>query len=259
MLSVVIPVLNEAASLAQLHGELDRLCAAEGYDVQIIMVDDGSTDGSWLEICRLAAADPRVLGIRLRRSFGKAAAWSAGFKAAEGDPIVTIDGDLQDDPAEIPQLVAKLNEGYDVVSGWKRVRRDPWHKVWMSRAFNWLVSRVTGVRLHDHNCGLKCFRREVAHEISLYGELHRFLPVLAAAKGFRTGEVVVHHRPRRHGRSKYGASRVVKALLDLMTVKFIIGNGHRPQRDRETYSVAERTPPRCSVCNAPSAGASETS
>lgn len=229
MLSVVIPVLNEADSLAQLHGELDQVAAAEGYDLQVIIVDDGSTDGTWQEVCRLAAADPRVLGIRLRRSFGKAAALSAGFNAAEGDPIVTIDGDLQDDPAEIPQLLKKLGEGCDVVSGWKRVRRDPWHKVWLSRVFNWLVSRVTGVRLHDHNCGLKCFRREVMHEIRLYGELHRFVPVLAAAKGFATGEVVVHHRPRRHGRSKYGASRVVKALLDLITVKFIIGYGHRPQ------------------------------
>jgi glycosyltransferase involved in cell wall biosynthesis len=238
MLSVVIPILNEAASLAELHGELDRIAAAEGYDLQIIMVDDGSTDGTWREICRLADGDPRVLGIRLRRSFGKAAALSAGFNAAEGDPIITIDGDLQDDPAEIPQLLAKLDEGCDVVSGWKRVRRDPWHKVWLSRAFNWLVSRVTGVRLHDHNCGLKCFRREVMHEIRLYGELHRFVPVLAAARGFRTGEVVVHHRPRRHGRSKYGVSRVVKALLDLMTVKFIIGYGHRPQHMLGTIGLA---------------------
>ncbi len=229
MLSVVIPILNEAASLAELHGELDRVAAAEGYELQIVMVDDGSTDGTWGEICRLAAADPRVLGIRLRRSFGKAAALSAGFNAAEGDPIVTMDGDLQDDPAEIPQLLAKLHDGCDVVSGWKRVRRDPWHKVWLSRVFNWLVSRVTGVRLHDHNCGLKCYRREVMHEIRLYGELHRFVPVLAAAKGFRTGEVEVHHRPRRHGHTKYGASRVIKALLDLLTVKFIVGYGQRPQ------------------------------
>ncbi len=229
MLSVVVPILNEADSLAQLHGELDHVAEAEGYDLQIIMVDDGSTDGTWAEICRLAADDPRVLGIRLRRSFGKAAALSAGFNAAEGDPIITMDGDLQDDPAEIPRLLAKLRDGCDVVSGWKRVRRDPWHKVWMSRVFNWLVSWVTGVQLHDHNCGLKCFRREVMHEIRLYGELHRFVPVLAAAKGFRTGELEVHHRPRRHGRTKYGASRVVKALLDLLTVKFIIGYGHRPQ------------------------------
>jgi dolichol-phosphate mannosyltransferase len=165
----------------------------------------------------------------LRRNFGKAAALSAGFRAAEGQRVVTIDGDLQDDPAEISRLLAKLDEGFDVVSGWKRVRHDPWHKVWPSRVFNWLVSRMTGVYLHDHNCGLKAFRREVMHEIRLYGELHRFVPVLAAAKGFRTGEVVVQHRPRIHGRSKYGVSRLSKGLLDLITVKFLIGYGQRPQ------------------------------
>jgi dolichol-phosphate mannosyltransferase len=170
-----------------------------------------------------------VLGIRFRRNFGKAAALSAGFDAAEGDRLVTLDGDLQDDPAEISRLLAKLDEGYDVVSGWKQVRHDPWHKVWPSRVFNWLVSALTGVRLHDHNCGLKCFRREVMLEVRLYGELHRFVPVLAAARGFKVAEVVVQHRPRRFGKSKYGLSRIVKALLDLLTVKFVIGYGQRPQ------------------------------
>jgi dolichol-phosphate mannosyltransferase len=161
----------------------------------------------------------------MRRNFGKAAALSAGFRAAEGDCIVTLDGDLQDDPSEIARLLAKLDVGYDVVNGWKRVRHDPWHKVWPSRVFNWMVSRMTGVHLHDHNCGLKAFRREVMHEIRLYGELHRFVPVLAAAKGFRTGEVVVQHRPRLHGQSKYGVSRLTKGLLDLLTVKFLVGYG----------------------------------
>ena len=140
-----------------------------------------------------------------------------------------MDGDLQDDPAEIPNLLAKLDEGFDVVSGWKQVRHDPWHKVLPSRVFNWLVSKLTGVELHDHNCGLKCFRREVMHEIRLYGELHRFVPVLAAARGFRVTEVVVEHRPRTYGRSKYGVSRIVNGLLDLLTVKFMIGFGQRPQ------------------------------
>jgi len=229
MLSVIIPVFNEAESLPQLLSELDRVADTEGYDLQTILVDDGSTDGTWQAISRLSADDHRVLGIRLRRNFGKAAALRAGFDAAEGERIVTLDGDLQDDPAEIVRLLAKLDEGYDVVSGWKQKRHDPWHRVVLSRMFNWLVRVMTGVPLHDHNCGLKAFRREVILEIRLYGELHRFVPVLAAAKGFRVTEVVVHHRPRKHGRSKYGMSRVVKAFLDLLTVKFIVGYGHRPQ------------------------------
>ncbi len=229
MLSVIIPVLDEAVSLPQLVAELNRVAEIEGYELQTIIVDDGSRDGTWSVITELAAHDPRILGIRLRRNFGKAAALSAGFRAAEGERIVTLDGDLQDDPAEIPRLLAKLDEGYDVVNGWKKVRHDPWHKVWPSRVFNWLVSWLMGVNLHDHNCGLKCFRREVMHELRLYGELHRFVPVLAAAKGFRTAEVVVQHRPRKHGHSKYGVFRIVKAFLDLLTVKFVLGYGHRPQ------------------------------
>jgi glycosyltransferase involved in cell wall biosynthesis len=238
MLSVVIPIFNEAESLPQLVGELNRVADVEGYDLQTILVDDGSTDGTWQAVARLAANDPRVLGVRLRRNFGKAAALRAGFDAAEGDRIVTLDGDLQDDPAEIGKLLAKLDEGYDVVSGWKRERHDPWHRVALSRMFNWLVRLMTGVPLHDHNCGLKAFRREVIHEIRLYGELHRFVPVMAAAKGFRVTEVVVNHRPRQHGRSKYGMGRVVKALLDLMTVKFIVGYGHRPQHVLGTIGLA---------------------
>src|SRR4051812_4124368 len=229
MLSVIVPILNEAPALPQLVRELDAIAEKHGYDLQTIIVDDGSTDGSWGVICELAAENTRILGIRLRRNFGKAAALSAGFHAAEGERIVTIDGDLQDSPAEIAALLAKLDEGFDVVSGWKRDRHDSWHKVWPSRIFNWLVSWLMGVRLHDHNCGLKAFRREVMHEIRLYGELHRFVPVLAAAKGFRIGEVAVSHRPRKHGKSKYGVSRLIKGLLDLITVKFIVGYGQRPQ------------------------------
>ncbi len=229
MLSVIIPSLDEAESLPQLVSELDQVAVERGYDLQTIIVDDGSTDGTWSVISRLAADDPRILGIRLRRNFGKAAAMSAGFLAAEGERIVTMDGDLQDDPAEIANLLAKIDEGFDVVSGWKRERHDPWHKVLPSRVFNWLVSHLMGVHLHDHNCGLKAYRREVMHEIRLYGELHRFVPVLAAAKGFRVGEVVVAHRPRKYGKSKYGVSRLTKGLLDLLTVKFIVGYGQRPQ------------------------------
>jgi glycosyltransferase involved in cell wall biosynthesis len=233
MISVIIPVYDEAGTLAQLHRELDELAAQRGCDLQIVMVDDGSTDGSWPAIQQLAEQDPRVLGIRFRRNFGKAAALSAGFDAATGDVIVTMDADLQDSPAEIPKLLARLEEGLegglDVVSGWKRLRHDPWHKRWPSKAFNWLVGFLTGVKLHDHNCGLKAFRRDVIHEIRLYGELHRFVPVLAAARGFRVGETVVEHRPRVYGRSKYGWSRIPKGLLDLLTVQFITRFGQRPQ------------------------------
>lgn len=229
MLSVVIPALDEALSLDELHRQLDAVASAEGYDLQIIFIDDGSTDATWDVIEKLARDDPRVLGIRFRRNFGKAAALSAGFDAAVGELIVTMDADLQDDPAEIPNLLAKLHEGFDVVSGWKRVRHDPWHKVWPSRVFNFLVSRLTSVHLHDHNCGLKIFRREVIHEVRLYGELHRFVPVLAASRGFRVGEVVVKHRPRLAGHSKYGLSRIPKGLLDLLTVCFITRYGQRPQ------------------------------
>jgi dolichol-phosphate mannosyltransferase len=170
-----------------------------------------------------------VQGIRLRRNFGKAAALSAGFAAAHGEILLTVDADLQDDPAEIPRFLAKLNEGYDVVSGWRQARRDPWHKTWPSWVFNRLVSWLTGVKLHDHNCGMKCYGAEVFREIRLYGELHRFIPVLAAARGFKVGEIPINHRPRRFGHSKYGTTRLIKGFLDLLTVKFLIGYGQRPQ------------------------------
>ena len=153
----------------------------------------------------------------------------AGFEAARGSYVMTMDADLQDDPREIPKFLAKLNEGVDVVSGWKKIRHDPWHKVLPSRVFNHLVSRMTGVHLHDHNCGLKCYRREIFQEVQLYGELHRFVPVLAAARGWKVGEVVVQHRARTHGRSKYGWLRIPKGFLDLLTVKFLTGYGQRPQ------------------------------
>lgn len=229
MISVIIPTLNEVPCLEGLHEQLSAVAAARGYDMQVIMVDDGSTDGSWKIIEKLARLDSRVLGVRFRRNFGKAAALSAGFDAAVGDVIITMDADLQDDPAEIPNLIAKLDEGFDVVNGWKRERHDPWHKTWPSKIFNKLVSAMTGVRLHDHNCGLKCFRRVVINEVRLYGELHRFVPVLAAARGFRVGEVVVKHRPRLFGESKYGWARVPKGLLDLLTVCFITRFNQRPQ------------------------------
>ena len=196
MLSIVIPVFNEAESLATLHQELSAVAAAEGYDLDVVFVDDGSTDGSWDVIRRLAESDrSHVCGLRFRRNFGKAAALIAGFDQARGELVMTLDADLQDDPREIPRFLAKMAENLDVVSGWKQVRHDPWHKVMPSRVFNWMVSALTGVKLHDHNCGMKCYRREIFEEVRLYGELHRFVPVLAAARGFRVGEIVINHRP----------------------------------------------------------------
>lgn len=229
MLSIVIPVFNEQESLDALYGEIRGVVSEQGYAVDLIFVDDGSTDGSWQVIQRLSDCDPSVRGIRFRRNFGKAAALSAGFAEARGDRIMTLDADLQDDPREIPRFLEAIGQGVDVVSGWKKVRHDPWHKVGPSRVFNWMVSRMTGVVLHDHNCGMKCYRREIFDEVRLYGELHRFVPVLAAARGYRVGELVINHRPRRHGNSKYGVTRFVKGFLDLLTVKFLTGFSQRPQ------------------------------
>ncbi|HTU20027.1 MAG TPA: glycosyltransferase family 2 protein [Gemmataceae bacterium] len=234
MISVVIPVFNERDSLPALYAEIAGVARTERLDLEVLFVDDGSTDGSWQIIAELAREHGEVHGLRFRRNFGKAAALSAGFHAAHGDIILTLDADLQDDPAEIPRFLTRLNEtksgqGLDVISGWKRVRHDPWHKVWPSRVFNQMVSFLTGVRLHDHNCGMKCYRAEVFREVKLYGELHRFIPVLAAARGFRVGEMEIKHRPRRFGHSKYGVRRFVKGFLDLLTVKFLTGFGRRPQ------------------------------
>ncbi len=228
-LSIVIPVYNEVESLAALHSEISAVAQAQGYELEIIFVDDGSRDGSWDKINELAQQDPRIRALRFRRNFGKAAALSAGFAAVRGDFVMTMDADLQDDPAEIPRFLETLGEQYDVVSGWKKKRYDPWHKVGPSRVFNWMVSRLTGVTLHDHNCGMKCYRREVLSEVRLYGELHRFVPVLAGARGYRVGELVINHRARQFGHSKYGVRRFIKGFLDLLTVKFLTGFGDRPQ------------------------------
>ena len=258
MISIVIPVYNERESLETLFGEIAGMAASNRLDVEVLFVDDGSKDGSWTLIADLARRHANVHGIRFRRNFGKAAALSAGFRAARGEIILTLDADLQDDPNEIPRFLAAMEHGsttdaagkvgpaapppnlppagggqgggrLDVVSGWKRVRHDPWHKVGPSRIFNGLVSWLTGVRLHDHNCGMKCYRAEIFREVRLYGELHRFIPVLAAARGYRVGEIEINHRERRFGHSKYGVRRFMKGFLDLLTVKFLTGFGQRPQ------------------------------
>ncbi len=229
LMSIVIPVFNEHESLDKLHAELTDVASAHDYDLEILFIDDGSTDASWSVIERLAVSDRRVRGIQFRRNFGKAAALSAGFKAARGVIVFTMDADLQDDPREIPRFLEQLDQGLDVVSGWKKVRHDPWHKVGPSRVFNWLVGVMTGVRLHDHNCGFKCYRGGVVKEVHLYGEMHRFIPVLAASRGWKVGEVVVNHRAREFGHSKYGVTRIVKGFLDLLTVSFLTDFGQRPQ------------------------------
>ena len=195
MLSIIVPVLNEDESLEELRQQIDEAVSAAGIETELIFIDDGSTDRSWDVIQKLAEGENRIFGIRFRRNFGKAAALTAGMRSVRGEIVLQMDADLQDDPAEIPRFLAKLEEGYDVVNGWKERRLDPWHKVYPSKVFNWMVSRLTGLKLHDHNCGLKMFRRAVADELRLYGEMHRFVPVLAHAKGFRVAELPVHHRP----------------------------------------------------------------
>lgn len=228
MLSIIVPVYNEHESLRELHGQIASACLGTSQSWELLFVDDGSTDGSWRVIEELAREHPQVRGLRFRRNFGKAAALAAALEATRGEIIFTLDADLQDNPAEIPRFLQKLAEGYDLVNGWKVRRLDPWHKTKPSKVFNWMVSRLTGLELHDHNCGYKCFRRGVAHELNLYGERHRFIPALAHARGFRVTEIDVHHRARPHGHSKYGLRRFHRGFLDLLTVKFQTSYGSRP-------------------------------
>ncbi|GAB5404074.1 MAG: hypothetical protein Aurels2KO_23050 [Aureliella sp.] len=229
MLSIIVPVYNEEESLKELTHRIETVAQREQLEFEIVMIDDGSSDTSWQVIEELSSEHHFVRGIRFRRNFGKAAALSAGFKQSSGEILITMDADLQDDPNEIPNLIAKLDEGFDVISGWKKVRHDPWHKVLPSRVFNGMISWLTGVQLHDHNCGLKAYRRAAIAEIDLYGEMHRFVPVLADARGFKVSEIVIQHHARQHGVSKYGFERFVKGFLDLLTVYFLTGYGRRPQ------------------------------
>ncbi len=226
-ISVVIPLLNEQETLFELVRRIDAAC--DGDLCEIVMIDDGSSDGSWQTIEKLAQTRGSVRALRFRRNFGKAAALAAGFAEATGKIIITMDADLQDDPKEIPRMVAKLGEGYDVVSGWKQHRFDPWHKRWPSLVFNAILRYFSKIPLHDFNCGFKAYRREVLEEIDLYGEMHRFVPVLAAARGFKVAEITVEHHPREFGSSKYGWSRIPKGFLDLATVVFLTRFRYRPQ------------------------------
>jgi glycosyltransferase involved in cell wall biosynthesis len=228
VISVVVPLHNEERSVALLYDELRAALEPLDMSWEVIFVDDGSTDGTFGALTRLHAGEHNVRVVRLRRNFGKAQALVAGFDQAQGDIVVTIDGDLQDDPAEIPRLLAKLEEGFDLVSGWKTKRRDPLSRRILSRIFNRVTGVFSGVRLHDMNCGLKAYRAEVVHGLRLYGELHRFIPVLAHYRGFRIAELPVNHRPREHGRSRYGLERYLRGFLDLLTVSFIGRYRHRP-------------------------------
>jgi glycosyltransferase involved in cell wall biosynthesis len=227
VISVVVPVRDEERSLEPLYDELRAALDPLG-DWEAVFVDDGSTDGSFAALTRLNADAPNVKVVRLRRNFGKSAALAAGFRHAGGELVVTIDADLQDDPAEIPRLLAKLEEGFDLVSGWKTQRRDPLRRRIPSKIFNGVVGRVSGVRLHDLNCGLKAYRAEVIRNLRIYGELHRFLPVLAHDRGYRVAELPVNHRPREHGRSRYGMERYLRGFLDFLTVWFMGRYRHRP-------------------------------
>lgn len=217
-ISVVVPLFNEKPSLAELHGELAALAESREADWEFLYVDDGSRDGSFEELSQLRDRDPRVKVIRFRRNFGKSAALSAGFRFSKGEVVVTMDADLQDKPAEILKLIEVLDQGSDLVSGWKKDRQDPWTKRWPSKVFNWATARLTGVPLHDINCGLKAYRREVIEEIRVYGEMHRYIPVLASYRGFGVSEVAVEHRARLYGKSKYGAARFLGGFFDLLTV-----------------------------------------
>lgn len=229
LISIVVPVFNEEGSLETLLREIHEVADRRHWNVEIVFVDDGSRDGSWARIQALAAADPAVGGIRFRKNAGKAAALMAGFAAVRGDVVFMMDADLQDPPEEMPRMLETLDAGYDMVSGWKKVRHDSWHKVYPSRVFNRIIGRLTGVHLHDHVCGFKCFRGHVVRELRIYGEFHRFLGVLASFRGFRVTEIPTLHRKRTCGVSKYGFSRFAKGFLDLLTIVCLTRYGWRPQ------------------------------
>ncbi len=228
-ISVVVPVLDEVGTVAELAEKVATVLDRVGRRFEIVFVDDGSRDGTAASIQAAHQRDPRVKLVRLRRNFGKAAALTAGFEHSRGRIVITMDGDLQDDPEEIPRFLESIEEGgFDLVSGWKRQRRDPISKRYPSLLFNWVTARLARVPLHDFNCGFKAYRREVVEEVSIYGELHRYIPVLASRRGYSIGELEVRHHPRTSGVSKYGWDRLYKGLLDLITVLFITRYTSRP-------------------------------
>jgi glycosyltransferase involved in cell wall biosynthesis len=229
MLSIIIPVYNEQDNVLPLQERLTAALHDIGIDYEVILINDGSTDSTDANLRAIAAKDPRYKVVNFRRNFGQTAAMMAGFDFASGDIIIPLDGDLQNDPADIPRLLSKLAEGYDVVSGWRHDRQDGALKRNLpSRVANWLISRISGVRLHDYGCSLKAYRRDVLTGVRLYGEMHRFIPIYASWQGGRVTEITVNHFPRLHGHSKYGLERVVKVVLDLIVVKFLANYANKP-------------------------------
>jgi glycosyltransferase involved in cell wall biosynthesis len=228
-LSIVLPVYNEAESLPLLHAALTETLSEHGRPYELLFIDDGSRDASFEVLERLQAEDPRLRVVRLRRNFGQTAAMSAGIRFARGRLIIPMDADLQNDPRDIPRLMAKIDEGYDVVSGWRVNRQDTFlTRRLPSMLANWLIGRVTGVRLHDYGCSLKAYRAEIVKNVPLYGEMHRFIPALASWYGSRISEIPVAHHPRRHGKTKYGLGRTLRVVLDLITVKFLLSFSTQP-------------------------------
>ena len=225
-LSFIIPVFNEEQSVQPLYSEI--LENIENCKHEIIFIDDGSTDASFTYMKELAAKDKNVKIIKFRKNFGKAASLDAGFEAAKGDIIFTMDADLQDDPKEIMNFIKKIEQGYDLVSGWKKKRKDPIHKTFPSKLFNAITAKFFRLKLHDYNCGFKAYRKEVIKELDIYGEMHRYIPALADSKGFKITEIPVNHRPRKFGKSKYGIERYIRGFLDLLTVKLVTSYTHSP-------------------------------
>lgn len=237
-LSIVVPLLDEADSLRELASQIRTVCEREDFSFEVWMIDDGSTDGSWSVIQSVHEEDPRFGGLRFRRNYGKSAALARGFQQASGRYVITMDADLQDDPAEIPKLVVRLDEGYDLVSGWKKDRRDPVTKRVPSRFFNAVTRAISGIPIHDFNCGLKAYRGEVVKSVNVYGELHRYIPLLAKWEGYdRISEMVVRHRPRRFGVTKFGLDRFIKGFLDLISVVFLTRFAARPMHFFGTFGT----------------------
>ena len=229
-LSVIVPAYNEAESLPELAEWIDRVCNSSSIDYELIVIDDGSNDSTWEVLRSLTAKNGRIRGVRFRRNYGKAAALQTGFEASSGTVVITMDADLQDSPDEIPELFRMVrDEGYHIVSGWKKKRFDPFIKRTTSKLYNYTARRFSGIRLHDFNCGLKAYDGEVVRSIEVYGEMHRYIPMLAREAGFKNiGEKVVQHRPRRYGVTKYGLDRFLKGYLDMLTISFITRFGKSP-------------------------------
>jgi glycosyltransferase involved in cell wall biosynthesis len=228
--SIVVPLLNEEESLPELCAWIDRVALAHGYSYEVILIDDGSTDSSWNVIQQLSESNAHIKGIKFQRNYGKSAALNEGFKAVTGEVVITMDADLQDSPDEIPELRRMvIEENFDLVSGWKKVRHDPMGKTIPSKFFNWVTKKTTGIKLHDFNCGLKAYRLKVVKNIEVYGEMHRYIPVIAKWAGFKKiGEKVVEHRARKYGTSKFGIERFIKGFLDLASILFVGKFGKRP-------------------------------